>query len=420
MQFIKLILIFGNLLIGLSSAFALNLSWLEAEDISLKNSFEIKARQAQIGLSIEEKKSLISGWLPQIQIGRQLTDNFDQGTRTWQGVNSIDVSMPLPNPFVWQMTDDIHKLLIEESELEKKKTESSLKHKVRLSYFTVKLWEQKLDNAGTVLQLTQRLADSARDRYNKGFIQTTDYERINLQFLSQKGKQEAIESQLLKEKQKLLIMLGLPQEMELRLMSSLNISTEKFKQIDILSGKLANVSLDSRRLQIEADRKKMQLDFLSYKYLPDLALGLSSRWQGDEKQTFIISLGLNWTIYDRSIRYFDHKKYLHQYEIARNESYASDRTEKIRRTEIFSELKRFISMYERQRTIVNKWSELVTSTERRFQTGVIRSNEVMEDIKSYIVELDQLQDIGFNIIEQLSLIAFEIGDDSVFGEYVIN
>ena len=397
-----------------SSMEARDLRWSEVQDLWVQRSDQVRAARAQLAQSQWEAAAIITEWMPSLSVQHQGFQNEPAGV--WSRQTSLTMSATLPNPGLYSLKSDQRSLATELAQLHLTEISDNQRHEGRLMYLRAKAAEQRLQNASMMLTLTSRLSTRAEQRYQRGFIQKSEWQRLELQHQRFEQSHAAATADHRKQLDLLSSRLGVSLDPQTRLASSMTVQLGQIRRSSLESRlKSSGDSAQVRRLRISADIARADVDSFAYKYLPDLSLGASSQSEfGGEQSTWNIGFTLSWTLVDKGTRFFQRRVDGERYAAAKAGLDDAVREVEIRRRAMWHDLERMLVSFEKQQQIARISSEVVVSSEKNFQSGNVRSKEVSDDIASYISELDRVSELSVEIAEQISKVALELQDNALF------
>lgn len=384
--------------------------WQMAEDLYVKHHPSLPASQSKLMISQLQSEQMIYQWVPSLSFSHHQSIPLEEKS-TSIGSNSFNMSLNMPNPFVYLLETSQKDLALKQNHLLLDMKKKQLSHEGRMLYFKAKASFHKYQNTKLAFDMGKQIEAGFKKRYERGFISKNAYDRISFQIYQYSAEWQNAKNAYNQNLWFLKQQLGLTEIKDESFASSID---EKFLALsDVPIKKLLPadyVSMQTRSLEIEAIKQKKTAEQISYRYLPNLSAIVQKYEPFKSSSSLSGSLSFNWTIYDQSSKTYETRIQAESMQITTSLLVEQRQADHIQIRTLSEELRRLIMVYEDQKKLTQLSKNLADSSEISFEKGFLNIKDMLDDLRSYINQKNFLIDSSLAIIEHLSLISKETGE----------
>lgn len=396
--------------LSLAEKMALNKSYGKAiyEKETQKVSYGLKAKYG----------SLLPTLSYSFNLDYSKNSNQDGSKMTFGSGSVIRLKQTIPNPFKWGAEKSSLKL--EESIARKNIQGEEFKtlESVRQKYFKIKMLENQLKNSKSNLKMVEQLKEESSSRYSTGSISSDDLKRVLIKQRQIKSRLAQHESNLATFHHEFRILLGLDGSDALDLKVDLGLSSDFLdltkKDLEQMVAKQKNHNLVIKELLYQKSEKDAQST--SYYYVPSLSLGADY----STKQDLSFGLHLTWELFSGGSGYYKHQKDL----VNKGQKYLEFLDEKdryqIATVSKVQEILRHKEDYLVEKSILTDLEDILNASRRRFALGTLSSQDLNQDLESYINQQDIILEKTYKIIHVLSEFSTFVANETIFYPLVKN
>ncbi len=397
---------------ALTSLSLKGLSLAEAEELALSRSWDRKKKELQIRSVLHEGESIVHGFLPTVSLSYDktwpLTPKPRESTSPYWTPGITLAFTPIKNPFLYGLEKDIQKEKETMAYMDFQDSKRNILSALRRDYFKTQILKKKethlLDRLG-LLTSSRRLS---QERYNRGFAKKEDLERLDLSI-------EEEELTLVKHRRALTESTrDLGFDMGVGTVPPLTSDLDWNKIPDLLGQEFElSPSILKKKRAITA--KDLELKKLAYNGWPTLSVSAQTRWLESAgpgspiQNASTITAGLSWQIFDRLSHMDQEQKLRDAKEILRMELAQEEEIIQKKRVTLGLRLKDQYADLVQQKTMVERRGAFLQTTKKRFDSGLIPSDRLLEDSRDHLTQVGFLYDQELYLLETVIGLAGEVG-----------
>ena len=261
------------------------------------------------------------------------------------------------------------------------------------------------------------MQDSAKRRYESGYISSPDLKRVAVQLKESEYQLKQYQSLLSTENKNLKILLGLAEGDTLSLTSRVDLA-KKFMHINRSSlSKIAKIENNNDVLikNLTFRKSEKEAAAVSYYYFPELSLGLDYT----EKKESSFKVSFSWDLFSGGIDHYRHKQAVSE----RGRSFLDYKKEQRKnRMEVIAAINNIVLLKDDfiiQKSILKDYKDILKSSETSFMTGAISSQDLSVDLKNYTRQKDRFIEKNHEIIVAFYEFSNLVSEMTVFGDLLL-
>ena len=397
------------------SAKEYTLDLLAAEQLALKKSWGQALSVKELEKLEYENKKKNGSLFPRLSVSNRMTSNDFKSFSTDYGAT---LEQTIPNPLKWSAEKKVITLKTDIAKKKQTQSAQTVLESIRKDYFELKVIEEKIAIAKETVALISDLKDKASIRYEQGLISSFDLRRVLVQFKESHYRLQKERSLHALKMKQLTILLGLNEKATLKLTSALDVSRSfiSIEQHDLEDMIAENSNIDITLKKLLYQKSQQETKVASYYYMPDLSFGV----EYFNKQKLQFRATLRWELFSGGSDYFTHEQAILEQSKQLIEAHQEKDHFQIKITTKMNTLLLLKEEYKMEISLLNDYDEILKSSNKRFFEGTLSSQNLNDDLKTFIQQKNKVLDKQVEIISVFAEFSNLLSNDAVFYKWVLS